>query len=203
MTLKKLTLLFTLLAAAAAADTLNLTNPPGFTYAGYYVGRTTGNLDGGEPFRLVCNDFEDRTPVPSSFDVTVSAIPTLQYALYAGSPPTPEQVLLYEQASILIWQMLQPANHTPAGIGGIQFAVWNLFYPGAPDPGSSPAWVSWVRSQNASSWDYSGVRVYTPAMLTPPHNQEFMSGSAVPVPEPNFLPLGLLLMGACRLIRRR
>ena len=194
--------IFLLTAMFAAADTLFLTGLPGFTYNGYYVGPATGNLNDGTSFALVCNDFTDTSYIPSSFTVNVSTIPELQYALFAGTLPTAAEIGAYEQAAILMWQMGQPGNQTAAGIGGIQFAIWNLFYPAAPDPGTSASLVSWAQSQDLSAWDYGGVSVYTPTD-TDSHNQEFMSGAASPVPEPTTFGLvGSALLGAGLLIRR-
>jgi hypothetical protein len=178
------------------ADTLYLTNLPVFTYDGYYVGPATGNLNGGASFSLVCDDFAHTTYVPSHFDTYVSTIPELQHAMYIT-----QGVDTYERAAILMWQM-GLVNQTSADIGGIQFAIWNLFNPAAtPNPGSSDYWVSWANSQVLSAWDYSGVRIYTPSNSL---NQEFIGGAASPVPEPmTFVLIGTGLIGLSLLKRRR
>ncbi len=194
--------IFLLVASFATADVLNLTNLPGFTYNGVYVGPATGNLNGGTSFTLVCNDYVDTTYIPSSFGVNVSTIPGLQYAMYADHPtPTITQVENYERASLLLWQMGQPANQTSAGIGGLNYAIWNLFNPAVPDPGSSATWVSWAQGQDLSAWDYSGVQIYTPSNS---QNQEFMSGAAASIPEPaTHLLLGTGLVACSLFLRRR
>ncbi len=194
---------FALLAVMpASAGTLNMTGLPGFTYNGVYVGQAVGNLNGGTPFTLVCNDYLDTTYIPSSFNVNVSTIPTLAYAMYATHPtPTNAQVETYEWAAILLWQMGQPGNQTAGGIGSLNYAIWNLFNPAVPDPGSSSTWVTWVQGQNLAEWDYSGVSIYTPSDS---HNQEFMSGSANPAPEPaNMSLIGFGLLGMGIVGRRR
>ncbi len=167
----------------AGADTLNLTGLPTFTYnGGVYVGAASGDLNGVTSLKLICNDFVDTTYIPSSFVVNVSTIPSLTYGMYAQPrPPTAGQLAAYEMASLLLWQMGLPANQTADGIGGLNYAIWNLFNPSVPDPGTSASWVSWAQSQNLADWDYSGVMVFTPSNSS---NQEFMSGAAAPVPEP-------------------
>ncbi len=196
---------FLLIASMAMADNLNLTSLPGFTYGGYYVGPATGNLNGGVSFAWVCNDYTDTTYIPSSFGVNVSTIPSLTYAMYASHPPTAGQVATYEQAAILLWQMSQPGNQNSDAIGGLNFAIWNLFNPAVPDPGSSATWVTWAQSQDLSAWNYVDVRIFTDTNTVDPHNQEGMSGSATPVPEPGTSILfgaGVGLI-ACGAIRRR
>ena len=185
---------FLLAASFAAADTLNLTNLPGFIYSGYYVGPATGNLNGGLSFTLVCNDFVDTTYIPSSFEVNVSAIPSLTYAMYAQpGPPTAGQLANYEMAAMLLWQMNQPGNQNSDAIGGLNFAIWNIFNPSVPDPGTSASWVTWAQGQNPANWDFSNVGIYTDVNTVDPHNQEFLGGAAAPVPEP--VPTVLVGMG--------
>jgi hypothetical protein len=197
---------FLLIASLAMADTLNLTGLPAFTYSGVYVGPASGNLNGGPSFSLICNDYVDTSYIPSSFSVNVSTIPSLVFAMYA-QPWSAGALANYEMAAMLLWQMDQPVNQTSAGIGGLNFAIWNIFNPSVPDPGTSASWVAWAQSQDLTAWDYSGVRVFTPlAGGNNGHggvNQEFMSGSASPVPEP--ATLGLIGMGliACGVVGRR
>lgn len=196
---------FLLIAAVAGADTLNLTGPYSFAYNGYVVGPIQGNLNGVTPLTVICNDYADTSYLGSSWGVNISTIPTLEFAMYAQTgPPTAGQLANYEMASMLLWQMNQPGNQNGDAIGGLNFAIWNLFNPAVPDPGTSAYWVSWAQAQDRSAWDYSNVRVYTDVDTVDPHNQEFLGGSAVPVPEPGtgilfgLGGMGLLLCGAIR-----
>jgi len=182
------------------ANTLSLTNLPVFTYNGYYVGPATGNLNGGTSFSLVCDDFTHTTYIPSSFGVNVSTIPELQNAMYATQPTLSGQVDNYKWASLLLWQMGLTANQSASEIGGLNYAIWNIFNPSVADPGTSNYWVGWAQSQDLSAFDFSGVRIYTPSNT---QNQEFIGGAASPVPEPmTFALIGTGLVGL-GLIRRR
>ncbi len=176
---------FLLIASVAGADTFNLTGPYSFAYGGYVVGPVQGKLNGVTPLTVICNDFTDTSYIGSSWGVNISTIPSLTYAMYADHPiPTAGQVATYEQAAILLWQMNQPGNQTADGIGGLQYALWNIFNPAVPDPGTSASWVTWVQGQNLANWDYGGVGIYTDVDTVDPHNQEHMSGAASQVPEP-------------------
>lgn len=197
-----------LLAMPAMADTLTLSGPWGYSYGGVIVGPVTGNINGGAPLGLVCDDYVDTTYIGSSFSVNVSTIPSLQYAMYnTNRPGTPSagQLAAYKRAALLVWQMSQPGNQNNNEMGGLNYALWHNFNPAVPLLGTAPSWLSWAQNQNLDNWSYDGVRVYTPDRT---RDQEFMSGAATAVPEPASLMMlgtGLIFVGTfgARRLRRR
>ena len=68
-----------------------------------------------------------------------------------------------------------------AKIADIQFAMWSVFTPGVPTFGDSAAWLDASTKINASSYDFSNMRIYT---AVGSKNQEFVGGSVTAVPEP-------------------
>ena len=70
----------------------------------------------------------------------------------------------------------------PTKIADIQFAMWSVFTPsGVPTFGDSAAWLAASTKINASSYDFSNMRIYTAKGTI---NQEFVGGSVTAVPEP-------------------
>ena len=70
----------------------------------------------------------------------------------------------------------------PTKIADIQFAMWSVFTPsGVPTFGDSAAWLEASTKINASSYDFSNMRIYTAKGTV---NQEFVGGSVTAVPEP-------------------
>lgn len=164
-------------------STINLTGLPANTYGGYYVGPAFGNLDGTDPLQVVCNDFNHTSYIPSSFDVNISTIPSLAFARFGNDPAAVER---YERASWLMWQM----GLNPGQVGPIQYALWNIFTPSAPDPAGTSTWLTAANAIDVNAFDYSGVRIYTPTGQFA-SNQEFMGGDVVPTPEPATMQLVL------------
>lgn len=185
-------------ASICCGSTINLTGLPVNTYGGYYVGPAFGTLDGTDPLQVICNDFNHTSYIPSSFDVNISTIPSLVYARFGNDPAAVER---YERAAWLMSQM--PLN--PGQIGPIQFALWNIFTPSAPDPAGSNTWLAAANAIDINAFDYSNVRIYTPTGQYA-SNQEFMGGGVNPVPEPATMQLvlgALLIFGPKALNRLR
>jgi len=161
------------------ADTINLTGLPSTTYSGYYVGGLTGNINGGYSMQFYCDDFATTTYVPSSFAVAINNLSDISQTKFGG---TTDALLKYQQVGWLLGEM---ANH-PAEVGPIQFAAWSILTPSTPAVPGASEWVAAARGINPANYDFSSVRIYT---ATNTKNQEFVSGGAHALPEPNVLPL--------------
>ena len=92
-----------LLVTPAVATTLNLTVLPVNTYGGYYVGPAGGNLNGVTSLWVTCNDFNHTSHIPSSFDVDISTIPSLEFARFGHDAIALDN---YQRAVWLMWQIV-------------------------------------------------------------------------------------------------
>ena len=163
-------------ASPVFAYTLNLQTLPTQQSGGYYVGAVGGYINGGTTANYYCDDFSTTTYVPSSFSVLISSLSNISGTKFASQEGALKK---YEQVGWLMSQM--EINPTPTKIADIQFAMWSVFTPSAPTFGDSAAWLAASANINASSYDFSNMRIYT-ANNTP--NQEFVGGSVTAVPEP-------------------
>jgi hypothetical protein len=162
-------------ASPVFAETLNLQTLPVTTAGGYYVGAVGGNIDGGTKANYYCDDFSTTTYVPSSFNVLISSLSNISGTKFASQA---DALKKYEQVGWLMSQM----EINPAKIADIQFAMWSVFTPsGVPTFGDSAAWLDASTKINASSYDFSNMRIYTANNTV---NQEFVGGSVTAVPEP-------------------
>jgi hypothetical protein len=170
----KVVLLAVVLTATAfggAIGVLNLTTLPANTYSGYYVGPSKGTFNGGPSIDLTCVDFFLTTGVPSSFLVEEQFMSELSGA--------------DRDNTIRAAWLLQQVATSPGEIGPIQFAIWNLFAPAAPDPGNSASWLAAAMAIKPSNYDASGLYLLVP---TNSANQRFFGGElGNPVPEPGTL----------------
>jgi hypothetical protein len=161
-------------ASPVFAETLNLQTLPVTTAGGYYVGAVGGNIDGGTKANYYCDDFSTTTYVPSSFNVLISSLSNITGTKFASQTDASKK---YEQVGWLMNQL----EINPTKIADIQFAMWSVFTPGVPTFGDSAAWLDRSTKINASSYDFSNMRIYTAKGTV---NQEFVGGSVTAVPEP-------------------
>jgi hypothetical protein len=173
----------------ASSTKLNLENLNGVqTYAGYYVGPVSANLDGIEIVNGVsCDDFNTSTPVPNSFSVDVSTLPSLTYAKWGD---VSGKIQKYQEAAWLIDQM----RIHPSEVGSIQFALWNLFNPNTPDPAGSQEWLNAANTVDLTGYDFSNIRIFTAKPAN--SNQEFITGTITTLPESVPEPATFLLFGS-------
>jgi len=165
--------------SSVCAETLNITTLPTQQAGGYYVGAIGGNINGGTAANYYCDDFLAHTSVPSSFTVLVSTLADISGTKFKNQS---EALKKYQQVGWLMYQMeINPVSQT----GAIQFAMWSVFtpYPATPSFEGAAAWLDASSRIDASSYDFSQMRIYTP---TGSANQEFVGGhvglSAVPEP---------------------
>lgn len=180
-------------SSALASVSLYVSATLTYSYQGEWVGPIPGKADGGSSIDLWCNDYTHVTYVPQTYNALVSTIPEVQGTTRWGDQP--DAVTLYEQAAWLMGQFYAPGftkNNTT--VGDLQFAIWALFNPIAVNndhklTAGAQNWLTKVQGvSNLGSYDYSNVRIFTPANCVPPtctNQQEFMSGYPLhPVPEP-------------------
>lgn len=163
-----------LVASQVFAETLNLTTLPTQTANGYYVGAIGGNINGGTTANYYCIDFATTTYVPSSFSVLVSNLSDISGTKFAN---TTNALTKYQQVGWLMYEM----QINPAQTAAIQFAMWSIFYSATPTYEGAAAWIDASTKINASDYDFSKMRIYTP---TNSNNQELIGGSVSAVPEP-------------------
>ncbi len=199
-----------LLVAVAAASAvlaqnqvhMKLTNPGDNVLAGIYVGPYYATIDGVPNVPIICDDFSDETYVDESWNANVTTV--------ASNSPTwisqrdkldeTQQSTDYAEVAYLAEQLMNPAttckNLNADCAGDIQFAIWNIFDPGAPldllkssgltnDLANARAWLNAASMNAGLSSQYSNVLVYSPQSGSSPP-QEFIM---VQTPEPGFASL--------------
>jgi hypothetical protein len=192
-------------SSAALADTILNVGVPDWSnsYGGEYVGFIPGTVTGGNAISssitsIVCDDIATNTYVPASFSVNVTTLAGPSTDLSGtkfGSQPN--AYFKYEEAGWLIAQMPGQSLTTQ---GQLQFAIWQLFNPGAtPNQGQS-TWLAQAAQVDYSQWNFSTMQIFTPTNTV---NQEFIGGSPSPVPLPGtVLLLAPGLLGMVGLRRR-
>lgn len=176
--------LLALCVPVAQADSVTLTGVNGVNDGHYYVSPYFGTLN-GTPVTLFCVDFRNRVSIGQTWQVNLSTITNLSNLSNTRYGSLPNALTLYQQAA---WLVTQFATH-PNDYVNLQYALWNLFTPSAPDTAGSAQWLL-LAAQNYNTIDLSDFRVVTntqPVTLTG-QTQEFL----IRVPEPG----SLLLLGA-------
>lgn len=115
------------LSLSAATVTYNGSN--GFVSNGYYVGPVSLTVD-GKNMEGFCYDFFRGVSVGNTWEATVYHIPDMVFG--DGFFDNPD---LYQQAA---WLATRYVSNPNSEWSKIQFAMWNLMAPGAPDvPGQN------------------------------------------------------------------
>jgi hypothetical protein len=169
---------FTASPVFAETLTLNLQTLPVTFANGYYVGAVGGYITGGTKANYYCDDFSTTTYVPSSFTVLVSSLSNITGTKFANQTANQTDALTkYQQVGWLMNQL----EINPTKVAAIQFAMWSVFDPKTPTFSDAAAWLDASTKINASSYDFSNMRIYTARGTV---NQEFVGGSVTAVPEP-------------------
>jgi len=132
MNKKVLTVLVALGAcsAAHASTSFSFQNLNGvLVSAGEYISPYSGTL-GGQAVTLFCDDFNDNVPVPSTYNVNITApnassLSNTRFATTNYNSAYPSGTVLYEEIAWLFTQMMAP-GHSQANEIGIQEAVWHM-----------------------------------------------------------------------------
>lgn len=197
-------------STVAHGDGLNLQNAGNNVMGGVYVGpyNFTGTVNGQSgSFQLICDDFADEVHGGESWNVTTSTLPSLSNVQFSGSAQ-------YQEVAWLAQNMFQNLGNAQT-VGDIQWAIWDVFDPGASsnDPYGT---LSATEQQNIANWlglagteygtgDYSNVMFYTPIVGTQPSGdgrpQEYVG--LMPTPEPSTLLLVALALPLALIFRRR
>ena len=145
-------------SSAAFAVTVNFTGlPPNIdSVNSKYVGFATGD----NPFGYIAHDYAFDIYVPGSYNAVVSSfgdgLAKAKFRYDADLPMTRE----YKEAAWLMYRMKEKPLETAA----IQYAIWNIFTPGAPNyPGQNP-WILAAQNQadhGFADFNFNDVRVYT------------------------------------------
>ena len=147
----------------------------------YYVGPAKGNLNLGlnnpnSNYAFTCDDFFPRTYVPGTYPVNVSTFDNLTNVEFRDASNNP----LFTEYKQAAWLVQQLKTH-PADVAPIQFAIWNIFTPAAPDYAGQDIWIALAQSKISGGYNsFSDVRVYTPISFPNSNQQEFMSAAPIP-----------------------
>jgi hypothetical protein len=177
-------LLFSLLALSLCAFggvDMTFDGVNGAADFGYYVGPYYGTMNGA-PVTLYCVDFANEVYWGESWQANVTSLESgdLSNTRYGGAVDLPNAQTLYEEAA---WLTTQYASH-PGDYGDIQATIWNLFDPGAPQPGS--AYWAMMAAANYQTVNLSQFEIVTnigPVLATG-QVQEFLVDPP-PIPEPS------------------
>jgi hypothetical protein len=199
------------IAPSAFADTasMTLTGAGSNVMGGVYIGPYTGTINGVST-SVICDDFAAESYIPEAWTANVSTFAGgLTYVKFAGGTETQN----YEEAAYLALELLAaPVNSKQAG--QIQYALWDLFTPGALNGLSSTDAAAAQNDLTNAANNYSSYFSLNPGQLaeftfyTPNTNDAITCGNGpcastppqefivVNTPEPTtILMLGLGLAG--------
>jgi hypothetical protein len=193
--------------AGARADTLVLTGaggPGGSNIAnGVYLLPYYGSINGGSSVQIVCDDYAHEVTIGESWSFGKSTIADLSNTRWGTA-----DLVQYEKTFWLISQV--PSHSNLNDITGIQFAIWDLFYPSTP---SVPGESDWLTAANtAAASNFGGMNFSNYVILTPLNpttgRVDQSAGSAqeyiLVTPEPSALFMfGTGILGVLGIARRK
>jgi PEP-CTERM motif len=180
LSLRAITLMVFLLAAAGAASasgiTLTLNSGGSDVMGGVYVGPYSfTTTTGGDPstLQLICDDYSHEVYIGESWTANTSTLPTTGTTTTGLQFSASSTLTQYEEAAWLAQQIfaLGPVTTSNAAtIGFLQYALWDIFDPGASsglyDPNGQVAyWLGQAQTataNNCANCNFSDVVIYTP-----------------------------------------
>ena len=190
--MKKLLVLIGLLALSsyAYAGVMNLTFV-GFQPGGWTVGYPYTITANGDSVAVMCDDWVHGGAPGDTWQANFTNLGTSDLSLLRYNQ-LPGALTLYDEAG---WLLLQTKVAPPTEWKDINYAVWHIFDPSAPLPGTGPLYWLNLAQQEANigfpGVDFYQIGIYTPINQYDPNPngpQELMTI----VPEPGTL----LLLGS-------